>query len=355
MSHRQLTDDHPPGVVPEWRIANSAIVKIVATLLLLYVTIKLAPLFILLALAILLACMLYPAIRILERHMPHWMASLVVTLVVISVVVGTVLGVIPTLIEQFSIIVKQLPEMEATVLKSLPPGAAQRAVQHFFQNPVIPTEHVFSAGQYIFGSISELALIVALALYLAADGKRTYAWLRAFFSRQHRAKIDETAREASDIIVAYVVGQLVTSVLCGVFVFVVLQLLHVPAALVLAVLAAAFDVLPMLGFFLFTVPAVLFSATVSSGTALTVLALYVAYHIIENYLIVPKVYGNRLRLSDLVVLTAVLAGTLLGGIAGAVLILPLVAAYSAFERIWLVEYVGRDVIEKHEAVENAPA
>src|SRR4051812_37083000 len=82
---------------------------------------------------------------------------------------------------------------------------------------------------------------------------------------------------------------------------------------------------------------------------LAALALYLAYHPIENYLIVPKVYGNRLRLSDLVVLLSVLAGSYLAGIPGAILVLPLVAAYPTLERIWLADYVGRETIAKHEA------
>lgn len=134
-----------------------------------------------------------------------------------------------------------------------------------------------------------------------------------------------------------------------------LAILGVPASLVLAVLAGIFDILPMLGFFLFMVPAVAIALTVSPGTALALFGAYTAYHLIENYIIVPKVYGNRLRLSDLVVLVSVLAGGILAGITGAILILPLVAIYPAVERIWLVEYIGRKVVAKHEATEQSPA
>ena len=93
------------------------------------------------------------------------------TLMVILLSVGIIVGIIPSLGEQFSTIAKRLPEIQATLLKDLPAGFIHRAVQRFLQNPFLPPEHLFSAGQYAFGAVSEVVLIVALALYLAADRK----------------------------------------------------------------------------------------------------------------------------------------------------------------------------------------
>src|SRR5205085_4519515 len=112
----------------------------------------------------------------------------------------------------------------------------------------------------------------------------------------------------------YVVGNLITSVFAAGYAFVVLQMLHVPNAALLAILAGIFDLLPIIGFFLFIIPAVLLALTVSAKAALFVALLYGAYHLAENYFIVPKVYGNRLRLSTLVVLVSCLAAGLLAGV-----------------------------------------
>ncbi len=338
--------------LPEWRISNSALFKIIISIAICYAVYKLYPFFILGAISILLACTLRPVIKWLGKWLPHWAASLVVTILVILFLAGIVGGVLPPLIDQFSAMAKRFPEFQATMQKNLPPSLSH-AAEKFIHNPSIPTEKIALVGQGIVGAMSEFVLIVILALYLAADGSRVYVWLSAFFSAAQRKKISDTTAEASEIIVAYVAGQLVTSVLATLFAFIVLQSLKVPAALVLAVLAGVFDILPMLGFFLFAIPAVLFALTVSLKTAMIALALYLAYHFFENYFIVPKVYGNRLRLSDLVVLVSVLAGTYLAGIPGAILVLPLVAVYPAIERIWLQDIVGRGVIERHEKVEHS--
>ena len=64
-------------------------------------------------------------------------------------------------------------------------------------------------------------------------------------------------------------------------------------------------------------PALLFAMTVSPQAALYVTLCYVAYHVIENYLIIPKIYGDRLKLSTVAVILGLLAGTAIDGVAGA--------------------------------------
>jgi predicted PurR-regulated permease PerM len=148
------------------------------------------------------------------------------------------------------------------------------------------------------------------------------------------------------------VGQLITSLICGVLAFAVLAFLKVPSALLLAVMAAVFDVLPMIGFFLFTIPAVLMAWTVSAPSAAIVAGLYVGYHLVENYFIVPKVYGDRLRLSTLTVLISCLAAGIVAGVVGIIIVLPVVASYPVVERLWLRPYLQPDTVEKHEEIDQ---
>jgi predicted PurR-regulated permease PerM len=114
---------------------------------------------------------------------------------------------------------------------------------------------------------------------------------------------------------------------------------------------AVFDVLLLIGFFLFTIPAMAMALTVSPGTALLVGAFYGAYHLFENYFIVPKVYGNRLRLSALTVLISCLAAGMIAGVVGVIIVLPAVASYPVLERYWLRPHLEPDTVEKHVAID----
>ena len=86
----------------------------------------------------------------------------------------------------------------------------------------------------------------------------------------------------------------------------------------------------------------------SPRTALIVVGLYVLFHALETYYIVPMVYGKHLRVSTLTVLLGLLAGMLLAGIPGALAALPILASYAAIERIWLKPFLRDGVSEKHE-------
>jgi predicted PurR-regulated permease PerM len=121
----------------------------------------------------------------------------------------------------------------------------------------------------------------------------------------------------------------------------------------LAVIAGICDVLPVVGIVIATAPAVLLALTVSPSVAATVACLYVGYHLLEAYVIVPRVYGKSLRISTLGVLLALIVGGSLQGIIGAVIVLPLVAAYPIVERIWLREYLAPEVIQDHSALVRA--
>jgi predicted PurR-regulated permease PerM len=93
--------------------------------------------------------------------------------------------------------------------------------------------------------------------------------------------------------------------------------------------------------------------SVSGTAAIVVLIAYLLYHVLENYIIVPRIYGRNLRLSTLAVLLALIVGGSLQGILGILLALPIVAAYPIIERIWLQDYMRSEVIAAHAALAGA--
>jgi len=195
--------------------------------------------------------------------------------------------------------------------------------------------------------------VLITTLYLLLDGKRLYAWLLAYVPRAHREKMAETVPAVSKVVYAYVRGQFLTSLIFAVFAAIVLSVLNVPAVLPLAILAGICDVIPVVGIILATAPAALLALTVSPTAAAATVGFYVVYHLFETYFIVPRVYGNTLRLSTLAVLLALIVGGTLQGILGAVMVLPLVAAYPIIERIWLKNYFAQEVVADHNALAKA--
>lgn len=338
----------------ELRVPTATILKLLTATLLTFLLVKLWPLIMLLVLGALLAVTLYPVVRLqMRRGIPRPLALLLVTLALLGVVVAASVTLVPTLVEQISGLLKDLPKYRDQLLALLPHNSfftsiAKRGLGRTgLPSPASMVRPLVTVGGLALGGIAQLAVVLVLAVYLMIDGPRAWAWLLAFFKPINRAKLERTGYEATKIVFAYMTGQLITSVLCGAFAFTVLLVMNVPAALTLGVLAAIFDILPILGFFLFTIPAALLALTVSAKAAVIVACSYAVYHGVENYLIVPKIYGNRLRVSTLAVLVALLAASSAAGILGAIAVLPVVAAYPVVERIWLVRYLGREVVNEH--------
>lgn len=341
-------------------IGWKTIIKVLLGVLLAYVAVKLWPLFKLLAVAILLAVALYQVVSWgCRKGWPRWAGLLLASATLVVAVVGLFGLVGPLAFRQASTLGKELPKIKQQVLSHLPRSgplnsALQKAVNSGSgTNSQRLLEQGLTAAKTTVGSLFDLALVLVFAIYFMVDGPRALKWCIAYFPGEQRPRVSAGLAEIGSRIEAYVAGQFIVSSLFAGYVFALLSLLHVPMALLLAVLAGLFDVLPMLGIFLAVLPAMLVGLTVSPRTALFILAGYIGYHLLEDYLILPKVYGNKLQLSTLAVLLAFTVGGMLAGVVGAVAVLPLVAAYPALERLWLRPPLEPEVVEEHEKLRAA--
>jgi len=236
-------------------------------------------------------------------------------------------------------------------------GLASRLILPFFDLPRSSGFEAWLAKPLTWGPlaleiVAGLLIAIVLSLYLLLDGRKVVAWLLAYVPRAHRRRMGSMVPEVFEVVQAFTTGQMITSALFAVFTFLVLTSLHVPAALPLALFAGLCDVIPVAGIFAATAAASLCALTVSLAVALTVLGIYLGYHLFEAYVLVPRLYGDRMRLSTLTVLLAILAGGTLGGVIGAVLALPVVAAYPVFEKHWLDDYLHPDAVEDHLALRD---
>ena len=339
----------------------TTIFRFLAAALLVWAVLRLAFPFLLFLVSILLAVTLAPIVaRWEKRGVSHGVAVGALAVVMIAVAVLFLWLVVPPLTDQILFLQHGLAARRAAVAQGLMrvhPVLAGLVTQ-ILDLPRSPEIAASLKRPLAWGRVAVLGgtaaiLVVVLTLYLVLDGRRFYAWLLAYVPRRHRRRMAATVSEVSDVIIAYVQGQIVTSVLYGAYAFATLALFRVPAAVPLAVLAALCDVIPVIGVVVSTAPAVLLALTVSPLTAAAVLALYILYHVIENYVLIPRIYGRRLRMSGLAVLIALVVGGTLQGILGAVLVLPLVAAYPIVERIWLHEYLSDEVLIDHSALQDA--
>jgi predicted PurR-regulated permease PerM len=339
-------------------LPTRTVVKVLLTLIIAWAGLRLWPQFVLLLISLLIAVALHPVVTALERRgLGRGAVVGLMTLVMCAAAALLIFVVFTSLAEQLSKLVQDFPALRDRVDQRLPAHypTLKRVVREIFALPSSPEiaaqlKRPLALGTVALSGVVSVFFTLIVTIYLLLDGKRLYAWLIAYIPRVHRERMAITAEEVSGVVYAYVRGQAICSALFAVFAGIVLSLLGVPAVVPLAILAGLCDVIPVVGVILATVPAVLLALTVSPTTAAIVLACYFGYHIVESYFLVPRIYGQRLRLSTLAVLLALLVGTTLQGLIGAVLVLPLVAAYPIIERIWLASYLAPDAVKDHSAL-----
>ncbi|MDD4975408.1 MAG: AI-2E family transporter [Bacteriovorax sp.] len=195
--------------------------------------------------------------------------------------------------------------------------------------------YLAAIGKQTLGGVFDFGLLFIASIFMFIDGSRSYRWLRSHFSENIKTKLDITVQEINPIMTAYVFGQAIVSSLAAIVVYTSASVLHIPGAITLAALAAILDILPVIGFITIAFISAMLGFAVSIKAAVTILIIHILYHLFESYVLTPYIYGSRMKLSPLVVLLSLLLGASMAGIPGMIAILPIVAAYSPIERLWI--------------------
>jgi len=333
-------------------IPARTIVKILLTAALLWCLLKLASIILLLIVAVILAVALDGPVSWVERrHVSRTVATLLVTGVIVVATVAFVYLTWSSLTSQWQFLASQLTTLAGRLGQYLPPWLIPASQGTDWGAAVQPT--LLRMGQSVTTALTLIVLGFFVTIYLLIDGVSTRAWVVAFVPQRWRDKVAQTLAQSREVIVAYATGNVITSLFAAAWVLVWMLVLHVPAALLLAVIAGLADFIPVLGFIASAIPAVALALTVSPRTAMLTLALWVVYHGIENYVIAPWAYGKRLKLSDLAIILAFVVGAELAGVIGALIALPIAALYPTVERIWLREQLPRETVAEHRALSQS--
>lgn len=338
-----------------WDVAPALFWKIALFVLGCFVFLKLLGLLLLLFLSVLLAVSLEPVVKKLESwRLPRMLGIALVASALGSTLLWVGLVLSPTIYAQLEAVVRDFPTLKEHFLQSLPRRSLMRNAldQLSFNNISMAGSWLVPAYNVVHSTVSSLfslAVVFVMAVYMLVDGKRAFVWISAFFSAPVRLKLQATATQTAPVISAFVRAQILSCVLCGLFVFTLLTALHVPAAVALATIAAILDVLPLFGFLITLAPVLVLAFAVSPATAGIVTMAFAAYHIFEVYLLLPLIYNRSLKLPALVVLLSAIVAWSLGGLVAAIVILPVVASYPIIERIWLPRFLGRELVRKHQS------
>lgn len=181
----------------------------------------------------------------------------------------------------------------------------------------------------VFGTILNLFLMVIVSIYLLIDKERITGAVLGMIPDTVRNQVVELLGAVEGAVVKFVKGQLLLSGIMGVVGWAIAFFTGTDYALLIGFWVGLTEFIPVLGAFLGAIPAVVIALISSPVQALIVAGLFLVAQQIEGNILVPKIMGGSVGVHPLWVLFAVLAGSALYGIVGAIFALPVVAIISA--------------------------
>jgi predicted PurR-regulated permease PerM len=169
-----------------------------------------------------------------------------------------------------------------------------------------------TVGKGAVSLLVTLGTIFALLVLFLLEGPKMGRWLLDLMPPGRAAYCRQVAYEISQSATGYAFGNLLTSLIAGLVVFVTLTVLGVPFPLLWGLWVALVDFLPMVGGALAGIPTVLFALGHSITAGIVTAAAFIAYQQIENHVLNPVVMSRTVKINPLLVLLSILVGTSIG-------------------------------------------
>jgi predicted PurR-regulated permease PerM len=340
-----------------WRF----VVVVAALYVVAYVLGFLASIVIPVAIALLLAALLSPGVaKLVEWRVPRGVA----TTVMMIIGIGVLGGVLTFVISEFS---RGLPELQTQVgasldtiqkwLKDGPAHLSDAQLQNYIdeivktikENQAEITSGALTTAATLGEVLTGLLLALFTLIFFLHDGDGIWRFVTRAVPRDVRKRVDVAGRRGFSSLVSYVRATAAVAVVDAVGVGIGLAIIGVPLVVPLSALVFLGAFIPIIGA-VFTGAVAVLIALVTNGpiAALVVLAVLIGVMQLESHVLQPLLLGRAVKLHPLAVVIAIAVGLVVGGIAGALLAVPLLAVLNSGIRSLVSE---ADAVEDPEKVD----
>ncbi len=209
---------------------------------------------------------------------------------------------------------------------------AEQALSSAASFSVDLARRIINAGFGFASKVVELIVVPVLTYYFLKDWQSLRDDIIAVFPVKSQMKVRTIIHEMAIVISNYIRGQVLVSIVIGLMVFAGMYLLGVDYPLVLGLLAAITETIPIIGPIIGSVPAILLAYLVEPSLAIKVTVFYLIVHQIENHIVVPNIMGHNIDLHPVVIIISLLVGGQLLGVLGMMLAVPMAALLKVLAR-----------------------
>jgi predicted PurR-regulated permease PerM len=304
-----------------------------------------------LCLSTVVAFALSPVVDLLQHWLPRVLAIAIAYFFGFALLLGLLSVVVVSAATETNNLVHNLPFYAERAQATLPaiegvlgrfgisPAAVNQAQGRFIEYlQGVGTQAASDAFDFVksvLSAIVDTVLVLILSIYLVANGPRMVAWVREQAPRSQSRRANLTISIVNQVVGGYVRGTLTMALLVGTLVGVGMGVLQVRYALLLGILAFFMEFIPVLGVIISGTVCVVIALFQGPVLALIVLGYFVIVHVIEGDVIGPRVMARAVGIHPAVALLALVAGSELFGIWGALLGAPIAGLLQAFATaIW---------------------
>ncbi|MFE4105742.1 AI-2E family transporter [Almyronema epifaneia] len=280
-----------------------------------------------------LAFLLNHPVQWLKRFLPHGLAVTVVFLVALVIILGIIgtMGLavlsqgqklLETTAEFLSSLTPLMQRIEA-ILQARDLGVDLEALGEQFREQAIA---LFGTGlallQGVLANFINAILIVVVAFFMLLDGARIWNWVVKALPSHQRQTFTQVVRQS---LLGFFWGRLLLSIFFGISTLIAFWLMKVPFALVLAVIAGLFDLIPGIGATLGIGLVALLLLSQSVWLAVKIIIVCVLLQQVEENVLLPHVMSDSLNINPVVMFFALIVGARVAGLLGVFLSIPIAA------------------------------
>jgi predicted PurR-regulated permease PerM len=296
-----------------------------------------------------LAVALSGPVNFFSRRMRRGPAIAVTYLLLLLIPIGIGAAIVPPIVREATDLVEKVPDYARDVRDFVNENERLRKIDDDYditqklqeEANKLPNRVGDAAGALadvgvgIVNSIFAAVTIIILSIFLVANGRGWIHRLLALQPRERAVRLERALDDMGRAVGNYVAGAVVQAVFAGVTSFIVLTILGVPFALPLSVLVALFDLIPLVGA---TIAAVIVGIVTLFGDFPIDTIIWtiwaIVYQQLENTVIQPQIQRRAVSVHPFGVLVAVLFGSTLFGVPGALLAIPIAASVQIALREW---------------------
>lgn len=353
MFRRNHTPETPQvAVTISFETFAKVIIMVVGTIILFVAVRKASHALILIFVAFFLALALNAPVNWLGQRLPgkrrgsRALATSLSFLIVVLVLGGFLASVVPPLARQTQSLTTAAPHLIED-FRSQDSQVGRIVRKYHLQDQVTSVSNqlsvrlknaggsAFSTVQRVGSSIFATLTILVLTFMMLVEGPGWLRFLRDVIPDRRHHLADSLARDMYGVIKGFVNGQVILAAVAALLISPALFILHISYPVALVVVVFICGLIPMVGHTIGAIIVTIVALFQSTSAAIIILAYYILYQQIENYLVQPRIQANSTNMSPLLVFLAVVIGVSFGGLFGALIAIP----FAGCVRIVILEFL----------------